>query len=195
MKSERKFDVYKGEWSEDLPNGKGILYHNSSGLITEGPFKEGVLDSHGNFKIRYPNGDVYEGSMLNHKKSGKGKLFYANGDLYEGEWVSNKREGAGKFYIKSEDMTIDGVFKNDEILRGKMTDKFGNFFLTLDDGSNPGRFVDGKLHGKVKIQYANGNQFVGFFADGKRSGQGRMIYTNIMLPSESLDDLVDFQRD
>ena len=92
-------------------------------------------------------------------------------------------------------MTIEGVFKNDEILRGKMTDKFGNVFLTLDDGSNPGRFVDGKLHGKVKIQYANANQFVGFFADGKRSGQGRMIYTNIMLSSESLDDLVDFQRD
>jgi len=92
--------------------------------MIEGSFKESEPDPlGGNFKVRYPNGDVYEGNMLNRKKNGKGKLYYINGDVYEGEWVNDKREGKGKFYIKSEDSHIDGHFQNDEVQYGKMLDK------------------------------------------------------------------------
>jgi hypothetical protein len=77
-------------------------------MIIEGVFKEGKPDVSGNFKIRFANGEVYEGFIVNKKKNGKGKLYYVSGDFYEGEWVNNKREGRGKFYIKSEDVMIEG---------------------------------------------------------------------------------------
>jgi len=40
-------DVYKGEWKNDLKNGKGLL--------------------------TYSNGDTYEGDWLNDEKNGQGK--------------------------------------------------------------------------------------------------------------------------
>ena len=98
------YDVFRGEWNDDKPNGKGTYYYHNLQTFIEGPFKDGQPDSQGNFKIRYGNGDVYEGGMLNRKKSGKGKLYYSNGDLYEGEFIYDKKEGKGKFYIKSEDI-------------------------------------------------------------------------------------------
>ena len=124
-------------------------------MFIEGNFKDGNPDTSGNVKIRYSNGDVYEGTIYNRYKSGKGKIHYINGDLYEGEWLYDKREGQGKFYIKSEDITIEGLFVNDEIKTGKLIDKFGNIHTTLEDELCPGKFVNGKLNGKVKIEYAS----------------------------------------
>lgn len=166
MESEHLHDVYKGEWNDDKPSGKGIYYQHSLSLITEGTFKDGKLDTQGFVRIRYPNGNVYEGYLQSNKKNGKGKLYYSNGDVYEGEWVNNKREGSGNFYIKSEDTTIEGHFNNDEIVRGKLIDKAGNVYTTLEDDNIPGRFVSGKLHGKIRIQYSNSNVFIGYFYDG-----------------------------
>eukprot|EP00347_Sterkiella_histriomuscorum_P005372 403356865 len=196
MQPDKKFDVYRGEWNEDKPQGKGIYYHHHSHLIIEGSFKDGKPDhQQGNFKIRYENGDVYEGNMLAKKKSGKGKLYYINGDIYEGEWLLDKREGKGKFYIKSEDIQIDGQFVNDEVQSGKMIDKIGNVYITQEDNTdhnNHGRFVKGKLHGKVKIDFSNSNVFVGYFLDGKRSGMGKMIYNDLRMIQDEQE--IELQR-
>ena len=61
MESDKKFNVYKGEWVDDQPNGKGIMYYYHTTIIMEGLYKDGVPESGSNFKIRYPNGDIYEG--------------------------------------------------------------------------------------------------------------------------------------
>lgn len=184
----KKFDVYRGEFN-DKPNGKGIYYYHSIGLIVEGSFKDGEIDSaNGLFRIRYSNGDVYEGSLLNKKKHGKGKLYYTNGDFYDGEWHRDKREGKGKFYIKIEEMMIDGTFVNDEVVNGKMLCRHGTVFSAIDDETNPGRFEKGKLEGKVRIDYANGNFYVGYFHEGKRSGKGKMIFTDIIAVPDPDDD-------
>ena len=105
-----RFDVYRGDWSDDKPNEKGTYFYQSSGIIIEGLFKEGLVDNQGMAKIRFANGDIYEGGIANQKRQGKGKLYYQNGDYYEGEWALNKRDGKGKFYIKAEDLTIEGTF-------------------------------------------------------------------------------------
>lgn len=36
MKSPNKFDVFRGEWVDNKPNGKGIYFHHTNGLIIEG---------------------------------------------------------------------------------------------------------------------------------------------------------------
>lgn len=45
--------------------------------------------------IKSPQGDVYEGSMLNGKKHGYGVLKSANGDLYDGDWKEDRKNGYG----------------------------------------------------------------------------------------------------
>ena len=85
----------------------------------------------------------------------------------------NKRDGKGKFYVKSSDTTIDGDFSKDELTGGRIIDKEGNIFTAISnpgDRSLDGRFVKGKLFGRVKIDYANGNTFDGYFSDGKKCG-------------------------
>jgi hypothetical protein len=56
-----------------------------------------------------------------------GRFYFLNGDTYEGLWAKDKRNGKGKlfFYGGGE---FDGVFKDDEIYDGKLTDKNQNVF-------------------------------------------------------------------
>lgn len=107
---------------------------------------------------------------------------FPNGDWYEGDWLTNKRHGRGIFFIKKENTTIDGTFRFDILIQGKLGDSVGNIFLTVDDDSQPGKFENGKLNGRIKVEYANGNLYNGMFVEGKRSGEGRMIYSNLQLP-------------
>jgi len=45
---------------------------------------------HGNGKIKFTNGDWYEGEFKNGKRDGFGTYFYPNGKIrYEGEWKDN----------------------------------------------------------------------------------------------------------
>jgi hypothetical protein len=36
--------------------------------------------------LKYDSGNIYEGQLLNGKRSGKGKMTFANGDKYVGMW-------------------------------------------------------------------------------------------------------------
>ena len=40
--------------------------------------------------VKYSDGSVYEGVLVNLQKSGKGKITYDNGDTYEGEFSKDK---------------------------------------------------------------------------------------------------------
>ena len=48
--------------------------------------------------ITYPNGNRYEGHVVNGKPHGKGILYRADGDRYEGDFVDGKRTGKGTYY-------------------------------------------------------------------------------------------------
>lgn len=56
----------------------GVYYGETVGLFK--PKK------HGEGRMNYTNGDVYEGQWKNDKRDGKGKLTYANGDVLYGTW-------------------------------------------------------------------------------------------------------------
>ena len=53
-------DVYEGELSDEIPDGKGKLKEKSLG--------------------------TYYGEFSNGMKHGKGKMFYSNGEFYNGDW-------------------------------------------------------------------------------------------------------------
>lgn len=52
--------------------------------------------------LKYGSGDVYEGQLLNGKRSGKGKMTFANGDYYIGMWKSDQMcDPEGNYYFKA----------------------------------------------------------------------------------------------
>ena len=60
-------DIYKGEWKNDLKEGKGIM--------------------------KYNNGDIYKGEWKNDLKEGKGIMEYNNGFFHDGNWLDDKKIG------------------------------------------------------------------------------------------------------
>lgn len=54
--------------------------------------------------------------------------------------------------IKAEGIIVEGIFKNDDLINGKLIDRDNNIFLTVnEDEKMPGHFVNGKLTGRIKI--------------------------------------------
>ena len=59
-----------------------------------GDGNNGNIHEHG--KLMYPNGDVYEGSVVDDKRHGQGVLTYADGKTLQGEFIEGRiYNGAG----------------------------------------------------------------------------------------------------
>lgn len=115
------------------------------------------------YRVLYPNLDLYEGGLFHLRRTRRGRLYsYDSGDLYEGEWAEDRRSGQGKLSVKREAVVIEGLFHEDQIVEGRLTDRWENRFQ--------GRFERGRLQGRVNVRYANGDTFVGEYKDGKKCG-------------------------
>ena len=129
---ELKFSVYRGDWVNDLPKGKGTFYNHSTSTLMHGPFSDlGITDtmsSGADFRLHYPTGDTYEGQLYRNQRHGRGRLFYANGDQYDGSWLGDRRNGSGRLTVQAESVTIDGLFSEDQVVEGRMTDRYENVF-------------------------------------------------------------------
>jgi hypothetical protein len=68
---------------------------------------------HGEGRMIYSNGDVYEGFWFMGKKSGYGVLTKRNGDHFEGHWVNDKREGQGSYFFNSKNQIFVGEWVDD----------------------------------------------------------------------------------
>ena len=80
---------FKGEFNDDLPNGKGILENFCDGWVFEGTMIGGVR---GWGEIKFKNGIIYKGQFIDDKFNGKGKIFFPNGRKYEGDFKNDKME-------------------------------------------------------------------------------------------------------
>lgn len=96
---------------------------------------------HGNGKIIYNNGDVYNGEWVNNLKSGYGIYQFSNGNVYEGKFSSDFPNGEGK--IVYERYEINGI------------------------KSYKGSFRDGKYNGIGVIEYEDGSFLESVFHYGK----------------------------
>lgn len=97
---------------------------------------------HGNGKMRYDNGNEYDGQWKANKRDGKGTTRYASGNVYIGMWKSGKRHGFGVFHIE----------KSGDIYRG-------NWSCGIKSG--PGVY-----------EYADGEIDVSFYSNDIRVGDG-----------------------
>lgn len=86
---------YKGEWSNDCPNGNGVMYYEDNSVAFEGKWRNGIIEVDSLHRYHY-NDDSME-------------VFYEDGSLkYYGGWKNGSAYGQGKYYLKNGKLLIDG---------------------------------------------------------------------------------------
>lgn len=86
-----KQEEYEGGWKEDVPAGRGV-FTLSDGLVFE---CEDATSGAGQCKIRWPNGDHYQGQFTGLSMHGKGRFVFADGRMLEGYFARDKYVGYG----------------------------------------------------------------------------------------------------
>jgi len=155
----------------------------------------------------YPNGDIYDGEGINgdgyavlQKKNGKGKMKYANGDIYEGKWKDDKITGLGKMTFANGDVLQitkraqkqsefdSGIMtcKNGDIIEGKWTNynPIGKLKMTYKNGDiYQGSIHNNQRYGIGKYTYENGDVYEGRFESNLKDGKGTLTFKNSIIKS------------
>jgi hypothetical protein len=160
--------LYTGEIlvTEGLPHGQGKMNY-VSGRVYEGEWVVGQW--HGKGKLDNPNGDTYEGEFFFDARHGHGVYKWDNGDVYVGSFSSDKRHGKGKF-----------SFQNGNVYEGDFSDGmfegFGKY--TFSGGYYEGDWKEGRYHGAGELTYETGGKYTGEFRNSVAHGFGIEITTD-----------------
>ena len=108
------------DFGRDPNEGQEDTQHHADGRVVRGIVRMGKIPKG---EIEYPNGDVYDGEIKNHKAHGLGKMNYSSGDRFTGRFLNDERSGVGTMETPSGVYT--GSFKNDQF-HGKGVFQFNN---------------------------------------------------------------------
>ena len=111
----RKFAVIPVEEINEM-EGKMIKKTLRSGRIVTGINRKNKIPEG---EIKYPNGDIYNGRILEGMANGEGNMVYKSGGNYTGFLVRDKKEGYGVLKMANGNI-YRGEFKNDQF-EGKGT--------------------------------------------------------------------------
>lgn len=111
---------------------------------------------------------LYEGSILDGKKHGKGKIVYSNKIVYEGEWLNDAKNGKGITTLPNGDK-LEGLYIN-----GKLNGE--GSYTYADSEKYEGGFKDSEFHGYGVYTFVNGNKYEGGWKEGKKNGIGMIVY-------------------
>ena len=126
-----------------------------------------------NFTIKYPNGDIYLGPLLDGKRQGWAICKYGTGASYHGQWWQDRRHGMGRYFVPDE--TLGGTSEYNGPWRHDKKHGFGT--ETFPDGSTyEGSFFQDLWHGDGVRYFANGDVYTGAFQNGKMWGKGTLVY-------------------
>jgi hypothetical protein len=161
--------VYKGRVnSAGVRNGYGH-YKWNNGNQYNGEWKNGNMDGFG--QILFANGSEYTGNLSKNQKHGQGTFKNSDGE-YRGGFYNDKYDGEGEL-IKA-DVTIKGIFKNGNIVKGKEIYASGDVF--------EGQWNRHKNIRNGRMTYANGDCYAGqwLLQNGKwmKEGNGSMTCVN-----------------
>ena len=132
---------------------------------------------YGGATINYPNGNKYDGDVdKNQIPNGQGRMRYKNGDVYEGNWVNGQRSGFGTW-------THDQWGSYKDVYEGNWANdmKNGQGTMTYSDRQKyVGNWENDNKSGQGTITYPYGNiyGYEGNWANNFMNGQGTMTYHN-----------------
>ncbi len=145
---DNKGDKYIGEWKKDIMHGQG-MYIFANGDRYQGAWKDGKKHGPGIYLYLADNefkGDTYVGEYMNDIKNGQGTYIWKDGFKYTGNWLDNNQDGQGIYiypdgskelgefkngllngfairYNADGSITQEGIFKDDEFLHAKTSEK------------------------------------------------------------------------
>lgn len=137
-------------------------------------------------KLKFPNGDVYEGEVKHKKPDGRGTMFYADGREYTGMWINGLKNGEGKLTFMNGD-SYEGQFAYDNFQNGiaiKGLSKYIGLFFndaivkgseSTDHSFMDGEWKNGKLYNGTYCLYIDDNYYNGVMKDGKFYGDCYMV--------------------
>eukprot|EP01015_Nassula_variabilis_P029214 TRINITY_DN6237_c0_g1_i5.p1 TRINITY_DN6237_c0_g1~~TRINITY_DN6237_c0_g1_i5.p1 ORF type:complete len:221 (-),score=45.43 TRINITY_DN6237_c0_g1_i5:38-700(-) len=143
--------------------------------------------------------DYYEGERPNGVRNGSGKMKYQNGQVFEGNWKEDMREGHGVLYSGDMRIVYQGEWKNDKyegkgIVNNLKRVEFSETFDFKDLAKigeywdkYEGEFVNGMKHGFGTLYLTNGEKFKGQFQFDKANGIGT-FYSCLLYTSPSPRD-------
>ena len=142
--------TYVGEWKGGLKEGKGIM--KCDNMTYDGDWKKGNIDGEG--KIRWENGNIYEGQFKINHINGYGYMIWHDLlEKYIGKWKDDKQNGNG-IHIWYES---PGELKE---LRNRYV----------------GEWKNGERNGYGVFFYSNGARYEGEWKNNLKTGFGIMTY-------------------
>ena len=181
-------NYYEGDLSDNIPDGKGILYLSNGEIKYEGNFVNGKKQGLGTYyfdkdfyviesgeKLYFRKGDYYKGQWSNNAMNGKGTLYLKDGSVkYEGDFVNNKLTGKGKYYFKTGGYYIGQILNNKQHGKGIMYDENGNKIFE-------GNYIEDKKEGEGKYYFRDGSYCCATFKNNKVHGKGQLYNGNGIL--------------
>lgn len=179
------------DWTESV-EGDAKDDPSDTPLVATEPSRDDEVSKaprNGTARVRYPNGDTFEGGYKRGLREGQGIFTEAlTGHVYDGQWVKGRRHGHGTFTTGDGRFVYDGRYENGARTgfgvaklkdacnySGEWLDNLFHGHGQLIDASRnsyEGEFANGRKHGIGSQSYADGSVYKGEFARGRRSGHG-----------------------
>ena len=118
-------------------------------------------------RFKMDDGSVYEGELKEGVITGLGYYVWPSGEVHTGEWKDNQRNGIGASFFANGTVR-KGVWAADNY-RGPISQT-----ASTKTGCASGNCTTGL----GTMIYSNGDTYVGYFKDGKRSGKGTYTIAN-----------------
>ena len=126
-----------------------------------GHLKDGK--EHGQWVVRFANGNVHEGPYVEGKRHGQWVERFADGGAAEGPWVEDKRHGQWILRYPNGDVW-QGPFENSK--------RHGDWIERKADGtSRHGPYVEGRKQGDWVERDEDGTSRRGSYKEGEKNGQ------------------------
>ena len=146
---------------------------NTTGFVNNQKFECGEYTGFINHKLqegqgrlKYLNGDIYDGNWKKGKQEGKGTLKILNGTMYVGMWKLGELHGPGTIF-KREGEKLEGEFMFGKLCGTVIhTDSMGNIYT--------GGYKHEKYCGYGVMNYADGIVYDGYWKKGLYHGEGEL---------------------
>ncbi|MEP7300282.1 MAG: hypothetical protein ABI699_02050 [Caldimonas sp.] len=147
----------------------------------------------GQVHYKWDNGDVFDGRMLDGKRSGKGRFVWASGQTYDGDWRDDVAVGEGTMVFVNGDRYQGQVKDGEPHGRGKMQFSRGDTYegqldrgiadgegsFTEKDGSRyTGQWKAGLKSGRGSYAWAHGQRYEGQWVADRAEGTGTIVFAN-----------------